>query len=211
MLFTLCERLRLFSVKERHPGHDGTREPLQEDRKYMSRAFIKNDAVDDCILIPPRAPLPPGTINYVTPRGIAMLREELAGLEAERARAECINGSDETERTRLLASFAQRIAEIVARIESAKVIVPHTQMQDEVRFGTTVTVRTLTGKNPGEERRLTIVGVDEAEPSTGRVSFISPIASAILGRQVGETTSLQTAKGESVLEILAVTTGEDGL
>jgi len=166
----------------------------------MSRAFIKNDATDDPILNPPRAPLPPGTINYVTLRGIALLRDELAELEAQRSQALC-SGEEDADHTRQLASLGQRIAEISARMESAKVVDPQSQPRDEVRFGATVTVRTLTGKVPGEERRFTIVGVDEAAPSEGRVSFLAPIARAILGCQVGEATSLLTAQGEEVLEV----------
>lgn len=173
---------------------------LPEDRVSMSRAFVKNDAADDRILIPPRAPLPPGTINYVTPNGIALLKNELTALEAERARAQQC-GNDEAERTRQSALFSQRIAEITDRIASAKIVNPLTQPRDEVRFGATVTLRTLSGKNPGQERRVTIVGVDEAEPSAGRVSFIAPIARAIQGCRVGETTALRTAQGEEVLEI----------
>lgn len=194
-----------------HPGHIILRTLLREQHQPtssdypepMSRAFVKNDAVDDRILVPPRPPLPPGAVNYVTPRGVGLLRDELAGLEAERARAQC-SGNDEAERTRRLASLAQRIAEVSARIASAKIVDPLNQPRDEVRFGATVTVRTLTGKVPGEERRITIVGVDEAEPSAGRVSFIAPIARTILGCRAGETTPLRTAQGEELLEIIEI-------
>lgn len=170
----------------------------------MSRAFIKNDAGTDQAVVPRRAPLPPGATNYVTPRGMAMLREELAGLEAERARLVNSGGSDETDRTLQAASLAQRIREIISRIESAKVVDPAVQPRDKVRFGTTVTVRTIAGRQPGEERRLTIVGVDEAAPPAGLVSFLSPIASAIIGLRVGETASLRTANGEEDLEIVEI-------
>jgi len=166
----------------------------------MSRAFVKNDAADDRILILPRAPLPPGTINYVTPNGLALLKNELAAVEAERTRSQqCVN--DEAERTRQAALLSQRIAEIADRITSAKIVDPQTQPRDEVRFGATITLLTLSGKNPGQERRVAIVGVDEAEPSAGRISFIAPIARVIQGCRVGETTILRTAQGEEVLEI----------
>lgn len=169
----------------------------------VSRAFVKNDATDDRILIPPRAPLPSGTINYVTPTGLTLLKNELTALEAERARfQQC--GNDEAERTRQSALLAQRIAEITARIACAKIVQPHTQPRDEVRFGATVTLRALSGKNPGQERLVTIVGVDEAEPSVGRISFIAPIARAIQGCRVGETTTLRTSKGEELLEIIKI-------
>lgn len=59
----------------------------------MSRAFVKNDASDERILVPSRVPLPPGTINYVTPRGMTLLREELAALEAERLEARTNRGA----------------------------------------------------------------------------------------------------------------------
>jgi transcription elongation factor GreB len=87
------------------------------------------------------------------------------------------------------------LAEIADRKTSAKIVDPQTQPRDEVRFGATVTLLTLSGKNPGQERRVTIVRVDEAEPSAGRISFIAPIARAIQGCQVGETTTLRTARG----------------
>jgi len=169
----------------------------------MSRAFVKNDAADDRILIPPRAPLPSGTINYVTPNGHALLKIELTALEAERTDAQQC-GNDEAERTRQSVLLSQRIAEITDRIASAKIVDTHTQPRDEVRFGATVTLRTFSGKIPGQERRVTIVGVDEAEPSVGRISFISPIARAIQGCRVGETTTLRAAKGEELLEIIKI-------
>ncbi|MRR06803.1 MAG: transcription elongation factor GreAB [Deltaproteobacteria bacterium] len=166
----------------------------------MSRAFVKNDAADDRILVPPRAPLPPGTINYVTHNGLVLLKNELAALEADRTCSQHC-GNDEAERIRQSALLTQRIAEIAERITSAKIVDPQTQPRDEVRFGATVTLLTLSGKNPGQERRVTIVGVDEAEPSAGRISFVAPVARAIQGCQVGETVTLRTAQGEEVLEI----------
>ncbi|MDD3293296.1 MAG: hypothetical protein PHG20_01250 [Geobacteraceae bacterium] len=132
----------------------------------MSRAFVKNDASDERILVPPRAPLPPGIVNYVTPRGMTLLREELAALEAERleARKGRENANDDAELIRRLATLGHRIAELGRRIDSARVVNPLGQPGDEVRFGATVTVRTISGRNPGRIRRMTIVGVDEAEP-----------------------------------------------
>lgn len=176
----------------------------------MSRAFVKNDASDDMIVVPKRAPLPAGATNYVTPRGLALLREELALLEAERARIETLHGGDEGERSRQLLSNAQRIKELVPRIDSARVVDPRSQPRDKVCFGATVTVRTLAGEAEGEERRLTIVGVDEANPSAGVVSFLSPIAKAVIGAEKGDTVSLRTAKGEEVLEVVGIERGEVG-
>ena len=172
----------------------------------MSRAFVKNDASDERILVPSRVPLPPGTINYVTPRGMTLLREELAALEAERLEARTNRGgaNDDAERIRRLASLGRRIADLGCRIDRARIVVPLGQPCDEVRFGATVTVRTLSGRNPGRIRRITIVGVDEADPSSGRISFISPMASIVIGCGVGETVSMRTGEGEELLEITEI-------
>ncbi|MDY0281302.1 MAG: GreA/GreB family elongation factor [Salinivirgaceae bacterium] len=169
----------------------------------MSRAFVKNDASDERILVPPRAPLPPGIVNYVTPRGMTLLREELAALEAERleARKGRENANDDAELIRRLATLGHRIAELGRRIDSARVVNPLGQPGDEVRFGATVTVRTISGRNPGRIRRMTIVGVDEAEPSSGFISFISPLASILIGGSIGETVSMRTGADEELLEI----------
>lgn len=169
----------------------------------MSRAFVKNDAPDEEILVPPRAPLPPGTANYVTPRGLALLKAELAELERERARAHAEIG-DDAERKRQLAALGTRLAEITARITGAQVVASHPDPRHGVRFGATVTLRTLTGKHSGEERRYTLVGVDEAAASAGRIAFTAPIARAILGKRVGDKTTLRTAHGEAELEITAL-------
>ena len=169
----------------------------------MSRAFIKNDTSDDQIVIPPRAPLPPGVSNYETPRGMALVTSELAELEIERLRVQC-DGNDGTERSRQLAVLAQRIAEVCKRIASAIVVHPPDQPRGEVRFGATVTLLRLKGTTPGVERRFSIVGVDEANPATGHISFTSPIARAITGHQVGETISLRTAQGDESFEIVKI-------
>jgi len=73
-----------------------------------------------------------------------------------------------------------------------------------VRFGATVILRTLSGGSAGEERRLVIVGVDEAAPAAGRVAFLAPIARAIMGLRVGDTATLRTPEGEQLLEVAAI-------
>jgi len=167
----------------------------------MSRAFVKDDGPEDQPLVPPRVPLPAGVANYVTPRGLQLLRDELAELEAERSRLQ----AEPSDAASALVVVAGRIAELTARIASARVVDSRGQPQDEVRFGATVTVRTLKGGTPGEERRFTIVGVDEASVEEGRVAFVAPIARALLGRRVGEQTTLRTARGEEVLQVQAIT------
>lgn len=169
----------------------------------MSSAFLKNETADAPVVIPARAPLPPGTTNYVTPRGLALLRDELTRLEAEHSRVQT-DTTEENERMRRLALLNGQLSNLNQRIASARVVDPQNQPHDEVRFGATVTLRTHSGKKPGEERRFIIVGVDEADANNGRIAFTAPIARTMQGKRVGETATLRTMKGEDMLEIIAI-------
>lgn len=164
----------------------------------MSRAFVKDDSWEEPV-VAPRAPLPDGVPNYVTPRGLALLREEQALLDARRQTLEAASG-DEAARRGRLAALAARGRELAGRIASAQVVVPGAADREAVRFGATVTLRAHTG----EERRWSIVGVDEADPDAGFVAFTSPIARAILGKRTGEVVELRAAGGREVLEICAI-------
>ncbi|GAB3043284.1 transcription elongation factor GreB [Spirosoma pulveris] len=162
---------------------------------------MKNESADDPVVIPARAPLPAGAANYVTPRGLAMLRDELETLEKEHAQTQ-INESDETERTRQLALLNGRIAALNQRIATAKVVVMQDKARDEVRFGATVT---LHSRNTDKaDRQLTIVGVDESDAIHGRIAFLAPIARLVLGKKIGDVITLRTPQGENLLEIRAI-------
>ncbi|WP_162426255.1 GreA/GreB family elongation factor [Pontibacter pudoricolor] len=166
----------------------------------MSRAFVKEDDSGEAPIIPPRAALPPGVTNYVTPRGLELLREELTELEAERSIAEA-NRDNEAERTRQLTILNGRIAALTSRITSAKVIDIKDQPADQVRFGATVTLKTIKGKKPGQERIFTIVGVDEASVEAGLIAFVAPIAKIVTGAKVGQKITLRLGKDEEVAEV----------
>ncbi|GAB3337495.1 transcription elongation factor GreB [Larkinella ripae] len=168
----------------------------------MSSAFLKNETADAPVVIPARAPLPPGTPNYVTPRGLGLLREELTELEAEHAQVQASESTDENDRTRQLALLNGRIANLNQRISSAKVVDSHNLA--EVRFGATVLLRSKTGPSAGTERRFTIVGVDEANAQRGLIAFTAPISRAMQGKQVGDPVLLRTVQGEEILEIRAI-------
>ncbi len=168
----------------------------------MSRAFLKDDAVEDPVLVPPRAPLPAGTPNYVTPRGLTLLQGEQAELEKARAHLDALP-ADSNERKRRLALLNGTLAGLRARIASARVVEPHTQPQDEVRFGARVTLQT--GK--GAPRVLQIVGVDETDVHAGRIPFTAPLARKLTGRRVGETVMVPGARGEEKAEIVAIAYG----
>ena len=154
-------------------------------------------------IVPPRAALPPGTPNYVTPSGLEALRQELALLEAERTQAEA-NHDNDTDRTHRLSLLNGRQALLAERIASARVVDPATQPPSEVRFGATVVLRTTSGGKVGLVRKFTIVGVDEADVAAGKVGFVAPIARAIIGAKVGQTLQLQLGPQPETVEVLAV-------
>jgi transcription elongation factor GreB len=168
----------------------------------MSKAFTKEENWDEPV-VAPRAPLPDGVPNYVTPRGLALLRAEWHALEAERERIDA-DHADDGERRRRHAVVGARLAELGARLASAQVVDSRAQPHDTVRFGARVRVRTLEGPDEGDERRLDIVGVDEADAAAGRIAFTAPIARAVLGCAVGDTTTLRTPRGEQTLEIVSI-------
>jgi transcription elongation factor GreB len=169
----------------------------------MSRAFVKEDDSGEPPIIAPRAALPAGTTNYVTPQGLAMLRAELSDLEAERAKMEA-NQGNEADRRRQLNIITARLNALTERLASARVIDPTTQPPDQVRFGASVTLRTRTGKQPGTVRQFTIVGVDEASVAEGRISFVSPLARTLIGATTGQTVHLRLGPSEEIVEVTGI-------
>ncbi len=164
----------------------------------MSKAFTSEEAPDDPIVVPPRAPLPAGVPNYVTARGLELLRTELAGLDRERRALTA--AAEDGDRARKLARNAARAAALGERIASAQLVDPRRQSHDEVRFGATVTVL----REDGTTARWTIVGVDEADPAHGRIAFLAPLARALTGLQTGDIGKLHTTNGEEALEVVAI-------
>lgn len=168
----------------------------------MSRAFVKEDDAGQPPIIPPRAALPAGTPNYVTPNGLALLRKELSELEAERAQMDA-NHHNEADRTQQLSILNGRLSALVERVSTARVIEPPQPPTDHVRFGATVTLQTLDG-HTSHERIFTIVGVDEASIAEGRVAFVAPIARAIQGAKLGQSVTLRMGTGEEVVKIVSI-------
>ena len=165
----------------------------------MSRAFVKEGAPEVPVVVPPRAPLPAGVPNYVTPDGLAALRAERATIERERAE---IDPEDpDAQRTREL--LTGRLKVLVERIARAKVVDPAAIDRGDVRFGAAVTVR----EADGTERTVRIVGVDRAASGDGLVAFTSPFARALTGKRAGETATLETPSGARELTVVAVRYG----
>ena len=168
----------------------------------MSRAFTKEEAPEGPVIVPPRAPLPPGVSNYVTPSGLAALRAERDALDAERSRLAADAGADGRQRD--LQAVAKRLTALQERIASAQLVEPMAHPA-EVRFGTTVTVQTIADGAPdGPPKTFTIVGVDEAKASAGRVAFTAPIARAVMGLRAGASAPLQTPRGPKALRVESV-------
>jgi transcription elongation factor GreB len=161
----------------------------------VSRAFVKED-VEAAPLVPRRAPLPEGARNYVTPRGLALLREELARLAAALSTEERSGAGGPAAG----AALRVRIRELESRLAAAELVDPTKGEPDVVRFGVRTTVR----QADGGERTYRIVGVDEADATQGLIAFVAPLARALLGKRAGDEVVVKTPRGEDALEILSV-------
>ena len=139
----------------------------------MSRGFIKEGDQEEIPMVPPRAYLPDGVPNYVTKEGLDALKEELKSLEAERAKAD----DNYIKRNFINAT----IKLLVGRINSAVKIDLSKSNKDTVSFGAWVRYN---------GRVVRIVGVDEADVNKGLVSFVSPIAKALIGKKAGDIIEL---------------------
>jgi transcription elongation factor GreB len=170
----------------------------------MSRGFVKESDREELPVIPPRPPLPAGQTNYVTPAGYQQLLAEQAELEAGIVTARQTI-EDEAERRIEETVLAEKLRLLRERLQSAQVISPGTQPQDEVRFGARVTLQPDEGVGG---RTFQIVGVDEADIKAGKVSFTSPLARAITGKRRGEAVALQLGEQPGAWRITAIEYGE---
>jgi transcription elongation factor GreB len=178
----------------------------------MSKAFVKESDSDDELEQEVAPALPPSGKNYITPAGYARLEAELRRLvEIERPEvvktvAWAASLGDRSENAdyiygkRRLREIDRRVRFLIKRLEGAEIVHSSGRETDQVFFGATVRVKSASG-----EKTVTIVGVDEVDPAHGRVSWVSPIAKALLKAREGERVTLRTPAGEEKLEILEVT------
>lgn len=162
----------------------------------MSRAFTKEpDApASDDMPDRPQSDHP----NYVTPGGLALLQAQLHKLQKQRnALAET---ADDPMKQQQLAQLERDMRYCQGRIDRAVVVDLAKQPADEVHFGAIVQVR----DDKGEVREFAIVGEDEADVTHGKVSWVSPLAKAMLGAKVGDTVTWQRPAGDVVLEITRI-------
>jgi len=180
----------------------------------MSKAFTKeDDAPEDLGDIEEANPIPAGAKNYMTPHGWRRMREELSHLvRVERPEVTNIvswaaSNGDRSENgdyqygKKRLREIDRRIRHLTKRLENAEVVDPATREEtDQVFFAATVAYADA----KGEETTVRIVGLDETDLGQGYISWISPVARALIKAREGDTVSLVTPGGREALEILEV-------
>ena len=181
----------------------------------MSKAFTREDdnAPEDDLDDDDPNPIPAGSKNYLTPGGWRRMRDELQWLvTAERPHVTSVvswaaRNGDRSENAdyqygkKRLREIDRRIRYLTRRLEAAEVVDPATrEPTDQVFFGATVTY----ANRRGEESMVRIVGFDETDPARHYVSWISPIARALIKAREGDKVNLRTPGGDEELEILEV-------
>ena len=181
----------------------------------MSKAFTREDAApeDDFDGDEEANPIPAGSKNYLTPVGWQRVRDELRWLvnterpEVTRVVSWAAKLGDRSENAdyqygkKRLREIDRRIRYLTKRIEAAEVVDPATREEtDQVFFGATVTYV----NSAGDESTVRIVGLDETDPAHHYVSWISPIARALIKAREGDVVTLRTPAGDEQLEIIEV-------
>jgi transcription elongation factor GreB len=150
--------------------------------------------------------------NYITPKGLEKLKTELHHL-LHKERPSVVqtvswaaSNGDRSENgdyiygKRRLREIDRRIRFLTKRIESAVLVDPEKQSGNKILFGATVTVL----HEDGSQKTYSIVGVDESNPNLGLISWVSPLAKALLGQSLGDVISFKNPKGEEEIEIIKV-------
>jgi transcription elongation factor GreB len=177
----------------------------------MSKAFVRESDVDedDDVAMPD---VPIGTRNYITPAGHGRLKDELLHLlnverpEVVRTVSWAASNGDRSENgdyiygKKRLREIDRRLRHLSKSLDSAVVVDNAGKSPDRVFFGATVTYQ----RESGEERAVTIVGTDELDSGGTRVSWRSPLATALLKGRVGDAVTLRTPQGIERLEILDI-------
>jgi transcription elongation GreA/GreB family factor len=158
---------------------------LQRYARFMSRAFVRED--DGGAEVPQDVPERPVSShpNFVTARGLQQIERQIDELEAAR---EVPKRSEDKD---ALARIDRDLRYWLQRKATAKLVEPETEPV-KARFGVRVTVQYA----DGTERSYTLVGEDEADPAQGSISWMSPIAQALIGSGVGDEVTLQSQRAE---------------
>jgi transcription elongation GreA/GreB family factor len=153
----------------------------------MSRAFVKEQ--DEPINELPDRPISSHP-NLVTPEGLEAIEANVEHFQQDYARAQAAN-----DRT-ALAALARELRYWTSRKASAQVVPPPAGHATEVHFGASITIL----RDDGRRQTYRIVGEDEADPSRGKISYVSPVARALMGRRIGDIVRV----GNSELELVAI-------
>jgi transcription elongation factor GreB len=169
----------------------------------MSRAFVSESDTDTAADALPELPQSPHP-NYVTRHGLAALKQRLAAAQAEHRQLTA--APDDPAKELRLAHVNRDIRYLEARIERAILVDASQQPTDEVAFGAVVDVVDA----QGEAHRFAIVGEDEADAEHGKVSWVSPLARALIGAGAGDVVQWRRPAGEAELTIRAISYPERG-
>jgi transcription elongation factor GreB len=164
----------------------------------MSRGFVKEDDQEEIPIVPQRAYLPEGAINFVTPAGMDKLLAEKQMLINEK---DNLSSNSENEKRIALNYINAKLHLLNNRIAEARIVDPKEHPQNEIRFGAIATLKT---EGSDKIKSFQIVGVDEAEISKGKISFISPFARSLISKKIGEKVVLKQARDNIVFEILDI-------
>lgn len=163
----------------------------------MSRAFVNEDNHHEIPFVPPRADLPPGIPNYVTPAGMDALLKEKESLLVELKNTMAGNERDNPGAVAVLNIKLQMLEN---RITSAQVINNEDSISDVIRFGSIIKL------DIGDKKQIQefqIVGVDEANLKEGKIAFISPLARLLLNKKTGDSVTLQLPRGNRTFKIIS--------
>jgi transcription elongation factor GreB len=164
----------------------------------MSRGFVKDDDQEEVPLVPQRSYLPEGVTNFVTRAGMDQLMAEKEILIHDKNNLSSTNDNEK----RIAVNYINAKLQLLNnRIADARVVDLKEQPQNEIRFGTIVTLKTGVS---GNIQIFQIVGVDEADIAKGKISFISPLAKALISKKVGDKIALKRDKEDIVFEILDI-------
>lgn len=164
----------------------------------MSRGFVKEEDQEDNPMVPPRADLPQGITNYVTPIGMELLLKEREELISQK---NIENNINENERRIAINFINAKLQLLNERIATAKIVEFNGKSEDEIHFGAYITLKVNDQKQP---QSYQIVGVDEANISQRKIAFISPIAKLLMDKKVGEEAVLQLQNKKRILQILSI-------
>lgn len=170
----------------------------------MNKAFVKESDDEPLSTLPE---MPTGVRNYITPAGYRHMQTELQhGLES----LSLATATDKGEREQGLnvaspalqaREIEQRIHYLQTRLETAEIVDPAVHVgQQQIFFGASVTYQ----NQQDEQHTVTIVGLDEIDPSKGKIGWLSPVAQALLNASEGDSVKLETPAGAEELQILTV-------